>query len=465
MNISHSEALLGFGRKLRLFYILRATVQIATIWFFVWGVVVLAVRISGAQHTDWLVFGILGFVPFAVFAGARALSRQPSFTKVRACYDQLKTCGGIIMAEEAANMASWQSQLPDASVPKLRWHKRRAMSLLGVSAIFAAIALLLPERLTQLAGHQPLEIGQVVEHLQTEVKTLQQEKIVEDKKAEDLQKQLDQIKRDSSGLDPNKTWEALDHIKESDSNAARQAAQDALAKMTELAQAQTLAQAMKQAADSGMSAETATQAARDLAGLLRNARLDEGLLKAKIPPGLLSDLNGLNQEQLDRLLRSLQFNKDSLAKTVGKLANLKLIDAALLAKCKNAGQCTNPDALAAYLSSCTNGCESLAGCLYQYCRGGLTRGDPPGISPMTWTDGASEKNVKFKAEALPPSTHLSDAELVGVSRAAPKLSDKDVEVQHGALANAAGSGGSAYSHTVLPEHRQAVQNFFKREEK
>ncbi|HKI70603.1 MAG TPA: hypothetical protein VKA67_13525, partial [Verrucomicrobiae bacterium] len=442
---------------------LRSSVQMATIWFFVWGVVVLAVRISGVQHTEWLKLGVLGFVPLAIIAGARALARQPAFTKVRACYDRLKTCGGIVMSEETADMTAWQSQLPDASVPGLRWHKRQALLLLAISAVFTTVALLLPERLTRLAGHQPLEIGQVVEQLQTEVKTLQQEKIVEDKKAEDLQKQLAGIKHDSSGLDPNKTWEALDHIKESNSDAAKQAAQEALTKMTELAQAQTLAQAMKQAANSGMSADTATQAAQDLAGMLKSAKLDAGLLKAKIPPELLSGLNGLNQEQLDKLLRSLQFNKDALAKTVGKLANLKLIDAALLAKCKNAGQCMNPGALAAYLSSCTNGCDSLVNSLYQYGRGGLTRGDQPGISPMTWTDGASEKNVKFKAEALPPSTHLSDAELVGVSRAAPKLSDNNVAVEHDALAKTAGSGGSAYSQTVLPEHRQAVQNFFERE--
>jgi len=52
-----------------------------------------------------------------------------------------------------------------------------------------------------------------------------------------------------------------------------------------------------------------------------------------------------------------------------------------------------------------------------------------------------------------------------VSKAAPELSANDVAVQHGALDNAAAGGGSAHAQVVLPEHRQAVRNFFKRDEK
>ena len=101
MNPSHAQALHSFARRLKLLFVLRAGVQTATVWFFVWGVVVLAVRIAGVQHTEWLAFGALGFVPLAVVAGSRALSRQPAFAKVRASYDQLKACGGVIMSEEA----------------------------------------------------------------------------------------------------------------------------------------------------------------------------------------------------------------------------------------------------------------------------------------------------------------------------------------------------------------------------
>jgi hypothetical protein len=81
---------------------------------------------------------------------------------------------------------------------------------------------------------------------------------------------------------------------------------------------------------------------------------------------------------------------------------------------------------------------------------------------MTWQDKSSEDNLKFKENALPPSTHLSDAQFVGVSRSAPELSG-DVTAEHGALANAQGSGGSANSQVILPRHKQAVQRFFQRD--
>ena len=455
MKPSHSQAIQSFARRLKFLSRLRAGVQMATLWFFIWGVIILAVRIAGTPQTEWLAFGILGFVPLVMVAGIRQRSRQPAFDKVRACYDRLKACGGVIMSEEAADMTAWQAHLPEASVPKLRWHSGQAMLLLSVSALFMTVALLLPERLTRFSSHRPLEIGRTVDQLQAEVQTLQQEKIVEDKKAEDLQKQLSQLKQDSSGLDPNKTWEALDHIKESNSDAAKQAAEEALNKMTELAQAETLAKAMAQAADSGMSEANATESAQDLASMLNAAKLEDGVLKGRLPPELLAGLNGLNKEQLEKLIQALELNKNSLGLTVSNLANLKLIDPALLSKCQNAGQCHNPGALAEYLSTCTNGCNALAECLL-LCKGGPA-------APMTWDKDTSEKDVKFQEHALPPAAHLSDAQLVGVSKAAPEPSGNDVAAGHDALDNAAASGGSAHSQVILPEHRQAVRNFFKRD--
>lgn len=462
MNALHAKALQSSVRKLKWLLVLRAGVQWATVWFFLWGVAVLVARISGAKDTVWLALGLLGLAPTVALAGWCACKQLPSAVRFRADYDRLNACGGVIMSEEAADMDAWQAQLPAATAPNFRWRSGRAMTLLSVSTLFVATTLLLPDRLAHFTTHQPLEIGQIADQLHAEVKVLRQEKIIEDKKAEDLQKQLSQIKNDSSGLDPDKTWEALDHIKESDSNAAKQAAEEALAKMTALAQAETLGKAMQQAADTGMSAATATEAARDLAAMLAAAKLRDGLLKVQIPPQLLHNLNGLDKEQLQKLLNALEFNKNSLGLTISNLAQLRLIDPAMLARCNKAGQCFNPDALAAYLATCTNGCNALAECQW-LANGGPGGGGP--AAPMTWNHGVSEKDLKFQEHVLPPATSLSDAQLVGVSRAAPKLSGNHVVVESGALDSAQGSGGSAYAQVILPEHRQAVQNFFKRDEK
>ena len=83
---------------------------------------------------------------------------------------------------------------------------------------------------------------------------------------------------------------------------------------------------------------------------------------------------------------------------------------------------------------------------------------------MDWDNNTSEENLKFKEHALPPSSHFSDAQLVGLSKAAPELSGNDVAAQHGALDGAQAGGGSGHTQVIPPEYRQAVQNFFKREQ-
>jgi hypothetical protein len=82
---------------------------------------------------------------------------------------------------------------------------------------------------------------------------------------------------------------------------------------------------------------------------------------------------------------------------------------------------------------------------------------------MTWKEESSDDGARFKEEALPPSAQLSDAQFIGVTRAAPELSGDDVAVEHGALSGARGSGGAAHSQVILPRHKQTVRNFFKRD--
>ncbi len=459
---AHSRSLKSLFRRLALLLMFRGAVQWATVWFFLWGVVVLAIRFSGALEDSWLGYGLLGFLPLALAVAFREWRRQPSFTKVRAVYDDLNRCGGVIMTEEIADMSAWQDRVPSAATPRLRWRSRRAMGLFSLSAVFVAVTLLLPDRLTTLSAKPTLEIGKLVEELRAEIEVLEEEKILEENKADELQQQLSKLKEESSGLNPNKTWEALDHLKESNSDLARQAAEEALAKLTSLTRAETLANALQSAAESGMSEDTATRAAQDLASMVKSAKLEEGLLKGEIPPELLSDLSGLSKEDMEKLLSALKFNKESLGKAVAKLANLKLIDAELLGKCEKAGACLNPDALAAFLAECEGECEGLIELVASYCRGGVTRGR--GDAPMTWTDGSAEDGAKFKEETLPPSSRLSDSEFVGVSRAAPDLSGEDVVAGSGALVGARSGGGAAHSQAILPRHKQTVQRFFKREE-
>jgi hypothetical protein len=458
---SHSQALRAFSRKLKALLMLREAMRWTTGWFFIWGVIVLAARISGVLRIESLLFGLLAAIPLAAFAAIRE-SRGANFRQVRAAYDNWNQCGGMVMAEELVDMSAWQSSLPQPSSPTLRWRSVRSFGLLGISTLFVATTLLLPERFTTMAARRPLEIGKLTGELRAEIELLKQEKILEPDKANDLEKQLERLKEQSSASDPNKTWEALDHIKESSGDLARQAAEEALTKTTSLTEAETLASALQIASDSGMAKDTATRAAQDLASMLKAAKLEDGLLKGQIPSDLLAQAGDLSDKDLEKLLGAIQFNKNNLGRSLTNLAGLKMIDAKKLSECKNAGQCPNPDALAEFLRNSTNQCNSFSQLAMSYCRGGIDRGR--GDAPMTWKDETSPDGAKFKEQALPPSTRLNDSMFVGVSRSAPELSGDQVASEHGALAGSQASGGSAHAQVVLPRHKQAVQKFFKREE-
>ena len=196
--------------------------------------------------------------------------------------------------------------------------------------------------------------------------------------------------------------------------------------------------------------------------MLEAAKFEEGLIDLELPADLLSGLEGLDRETMARLLQKIQFNKERLGKLAAKLAELKLIDAELLAACEKAGKSPNTEALAAFLRESGGDCDSFSAL------GGLLLPGRDRSRPRRRADDLDRSLGRSGREVSggsPAAVHpVSDAQFVGVSRAAPDLSGDDVVVEHGALAEARARGGSAHSQTVLPRHQSTVRRFFAREE-
>jgi integral membrane sensor domain MASE1 len=117
MSGLHAKALRTFANRLYSLFLLRAGVKGATVWLFLWGVVVLVVKTSTAHQPAWLGTGLLGVFPAAFLAAWHARNSVPAFIKIRANYDRLNACGGMIMSEEAADMSDWLSRLPRSAAP------------------------------------------------------------------------------------------------------------------------------------------------------------------------------------------------------------------------------------------------------------------------------------------------------------------------------------------------------------
>src|SRR5260221_8897332 len=67
-DASHTQALHTFDRRLVRLLFARNAVRWMTLWFFVWGVVVLAVRIGGGAQTQCLGGGFLSILSLLIDA-------------------------------------------------------------------------------------------------------------------------------------------------------------------------------------------------------------------------------------------------------------------------------------------------------------------------------------------------------------------------------------------------------------
>ncbi len=461
LDSTHEMSLARFARQLQILLMLRTALRWTAWWLLALGVAVLVARMLGRFDLIFLWIGLAALLPLIITVGVMEWRRRPALASLRAAFDRHNHCGGLVMAAAQADTSAWQNAAASNQPPPLRWDARRTLGLITAAALFLAGTLLVPDRFAALAASRPLDIGKQVEELHTQIQGLEDEKILKEEKAVEWKQDLSKLGKESSGADPAKTWEALDHLKQSASDLARQAAEEAIAKTAQLTKAEALGRTAGLLPEK--SEPLAGKLMQELAALANAAKLDEGLFKGQIPPELLeaAKKGALDPAQLKELLQQLQLNKQQLADALQHLNELKLIDPAKLGECKKAGQCPNPEGLAAFLAEQGADAEALAALVEMLGNGGVQRG--PGAAPMTWQDPSNEDGARFKEQALPVKPNLKDSQLAGVSRSTPEENKDNTPAVTGALAGSVAGGGSAQAQLLLPRHKGAVQRYFKRE--
>jgi hypothetical protein len=407
----------------------------------------------------------LAVVPLLVLVTALlALRHVPPPSAIRALLDRWSGAGGLLLAAAERPLNGWASALPPAPSLRLRWHGGRTWALLAGGALFLGLALAFPQNLVALPTSRTLEIGNDVAKLTAQLEVLKETQVLEPQRAESLEQKLNQLKDKAAGEDPAKTLEAVDHVQQVTSQAAREAAESAAQKTERLAQAETLADGLRQAGGQ-MDAKLQAEALAELARLAEKAALENDLLDRDLDPQAIKDCKAgsLNAEQLKKLAKALGGARKDIARKLEKLYKARLVDLEALAKCEQCGSC-NGDKMADCLKA--GGKQSVGNMLSQ-CqrpgRGGLTEG--PGAADLTWGDPSSEEGLKFKEETLPPSAlaAFKESQVVGIGKAAPAAEKSASPSSPGALGQAAAGAGSAQTQVILPRHRAAVERYFDRE--
>jgi hypothetical protein len=350
----HDKAVQQFGRRLAGLLVGRQILGFATVWLFVWGTAVLALRAALGTPRAPLVWGLAGLVPCAALAYLAARRRFPSAVALRALLDGQSRSGGLLMAAAEQPLGAWEESLPALQLPSLRWDGRRAAGLLAAAAGFVVLAFALPQRFADLGAGPSLDVNREVDKLAEQIEVLKEEKLLDAMRADDLKQKLEQVREDARGKDPARTLEALDHVEDVNQKTAREAAEEAVRKTEQLARAESFAEAL-QRLDKSADPKLMAEAMAELAAQARKAAGDKELLD-RIDPDLAKALEkgAFTKEELKRLAEAMSECKGGKAGRLAKLHKARLISAEALKQCDKAGECKG-EALAAYLKECKGG--------------------------------------------------------------------------------------------------------------
>jgi hypothetical protein len=452
----------SFTSHLTRWFILRQAVAAVTVWAFLWGTAILILKATQGTSLPTLLWGAAGLPVAVALAVWIALRKLPDRSVVRALLDAKGECGGLLMAGAECDLGKWKAEPKTDELPRLQWRGQRALAFLAVAVAYVALGFLLPAR-SLAVNETPFDITRPADRLTEQVKVLQEEKILEAKRAEEMKQKLDDLRSQSTGKDPAKTLEALDHLNDVVKQEARKAAEQKARQADQLGKVQTAAEALQKAAPNLDSKELA-ELMKELNALAQQTASENEGFEQELSKELADALKDgkLAPEQLKKLAEAAKNSKESISKSAQKLKDAKLIDSDQLKQCEG-GQCDGKG-LADYLAKKGSEKKSLKeGLKRQEGKGGVDD-DGPGETPLNFSDRTTEDGAKFKEEALPPSelAALKESQRTGVSKAPPKPDANAGTPQSGVLNGATIGGGSANSAPVLPQHRGPVGRYFDR---
>jgi len=281
----------------------RRAVTLLPVGLFALGTVLLLLRVSGLHSLGVLSWGGVVVCASAILGGAWELRKTPSPEKAAAFLDAWNRSGGLLVsAQEGMELRDWAERLPAPALPALRWRGRRALGFIALAMFYLAAVLVVPAKYVVPGWKRPLEIGESVARIRTAIEVLEQERILPEKQTGDLQRKLERISSEATGLDPAKTWQSLDHLAEAVERAAQEQAENDLAALEAAAAAETLSKALA-AAGGNLNPRDGKAAKEKLTALLK--ALGKTPTAAENLPGDLLDKlakeGGLSEAELRKL--------------------------------------------------------------------------------------------------------------------------------------------------------------------
>ncbi len=284
-------------RQLWIVMFIRRGLAGMALYCVIWGAVVLAARAYGVEQ-GVLLWGLPGLIPVIYLAVRYANAVTPGEAKLEALIDVRSGCGGMLMASYETDMRGWERTMPNVTRPEVDWRGARIVGQFLFAAAFVTLSFFMPQQFTQASPEGEMRIDEKIQQAKKQIEALKKEKLIDEKKAEQLVQKLDGIRNSASANDPVKTWQALDQVDRQLREAAAKAIEQAKAAGRNLADAQTLANVILKdqlSAKPGINPEAAGEVLKKLektvSELIRkNPELIKELAKQKIDPKMLKAL-------------------------------------------------------------------------------------------------------------------------------------------------------------------------------
>jgi hypothetical protein len=416
---------------------------------------------------------VLGTVFISLFMAWR---HQPSPDRIITLLDRVNNGGGMLLSASELIDSGWKEELTINELPVIKLRSPKSIVIFIAALLFVFGAYLAPPAVKAAIGSTHMDIKNETQTLSEQLQVLEEEKIITQKEAANLREQMEKMEKNAAGEDPVKTWEALDHMKESISSKAQEFAEKTARQTEALTLSQKALEALKQARDKASPSEY-NVAMEEMAQLMQKLVENSPKLSEKLSKELKDMLkeSKLSMDGLEQLLNSQQLTQKQLE--------------ALLKKLKERGLCNNPGKK----SQCNSGqggettmvtrenfeelmkmldeeskgkkgkCSITS--LMMVCfggKGGVNRGR--GDAPMTWSDKEINRdNVKFKALTLPADglSSLKRSKLLGVSYGAA-TAQPDAEISTGHLSGVKVKGTKTNRFILMPKHRTLIKKYFNK---
>ena len=440
-------------RRLQVGVFLTTAAEWLAVFLFVFGAVVLAVKLFLPAGWPYVLWAGLGAIPIAWGAWLKAEQARFSYTETVAILDERLEAGGLLMTLSEDPDETWQTELnrriPNWQSPLLHVWPKRFAKYLYIPLGFAIAAANVPLREASSEELPPDTLAEkTLERLQEGVDWLEEANVLTEEEVQELNEEIEKLTEETeqSSL-THERWEAIDSLRR-ELGQELEAAERSVAKGWQA----TMALARENGPGGEMlSLERSEQLQKDMLETLR--KLDERGALSQSPEAL--------REQLRRLLKDNQLPKrDGLDGGQQREQLLSELDEFLKEQAKKLNECRGRCA-GSKLCDGSGQCEGLGNPIDGETpgRGGASRGRAD--AELTWGDESDESRAKFKSVLLPPGfDDEQNLQSIGETAAEPDVDVTGTSERGTQRKFESATGRESRGQSLRPRHRQVVRQYF-----